>query len=37
MDQFEVDITYTEAVPEPATYALLVGLASLIFVMIRRR
>jgi hypothetical protein len=33
---FEVDITYN-AVPEPATFALLLGSAGLCFVMIRRR
>jgi hypothetical protein len=37
VNDFEVDITYTEAVPEPATFALLLGSAGLCFVMIRRR
>ncbi len=34
--KFEVDIAYN-AVPEPATFALLLGAAGLCFVMIRRR
>jgi hypothetical protein len=34
--EFEVDITYN-AVPEPATFALLLGAAGFCFVMIRRR
>jgi hypothetical protein len=34
INKFEVDITY--AVPEPATFALLLGAAGLCFVMIRR-
>jgi hypothetical protein len=37
VDQFEVDFTYTEAVPEPAMYGLILGAAGLLFVVLRRR